>query len=458
MLSLKKLGTANSAAAAIAFLAFAVANAVVLRHSITWRLENGVPRGFIRRTYTAPDGQVYKYALFVPYELSHIRRPPVIMFLNGWGDSGNDGTTHVRGPFGDAIWESKGIFPFIAFMPQSRINRGWEIGGQEATFALMMLERVCAEFDADRDRVYLTGASTGGEAVWRFAAAHAEKFSAIVPVSATIDVSDEDINKIADSRLPVWQFAVDRDARVAEAARENHRRLIHAGASPILTEIDTTNCKWLPFHDAWSFAYRNQALFSWLLRQSRYEKSGYQNKCTSALNNGNALRWTVSDSDGTPITDDGVIETDCTMNIGPARLVSPEVFSSCEMHVEFQITQGDCFDVWLRSIFDFGNCDGIRCQICTPKHGAGRVTRTREENVLGVGNARAQRAFLSNRWNNLHVVIANEQLRVWLNEWLLFDVDIASSGSSRGHLAIETPAGNRMLLRNLQYRAIGGGE
>ena len=115
------------------------------------------------------------YLLFLPpgYEKSK-QRWPLILFLHGSGESGTN-LAKVKTEGLPKIVESMPDFPFILVSPQSA-GRGWNSDTLNA-----LLDDVIHKCRVDKHRIYLTGLSMGGSGTWMLAAAHPERFAAIVP-------------------------------------------------------------------------------------------------------------------------------------------------------------------------------------------------------------------------------------------------------------------------------------
>jgi len=59
-----------------------------------------VSYGFSNQTFKDVQGNSFKYILFVPFDFAPESRPPLLVYLNGLGENGNDGTAAARGPLG----------------------------------------------------------------------------------------------------------------------------------------------------------------------------------------------------------------------------------------------------------------------------------------------------------------------------------------------------------------------
>ncbi len=194
------------------------------------------------------------YLLFLPkgYETSD-QRWPLMLFLHGSAESGtNLAKVKTHGP--PKIVESKPDFPFILISPQSP-EHGWNVNTLNA-----LLDDVIGNYRVDKRRVYLTGLSMGGIGTWSLAAAHPERFAAIVPICG--GGNPEDSQKLAT--LPTWVFHGAQDPTVpVQRSREMVAAIKAAGGNIKFTEYPEAK------HDSWTKTYDDPELSKWLLEQKR---------------------------------------------------------------------------------------------------------------------------------------------------------------------------------------------
>src|SRR5437016_10550093 len=144
------------------------------RHS--WMLAPGQhPQSFERRVTVETHGQ---FLLYLPagFDPSGRTRYPLLIFLHGSGESGEDlEKVKVHGP--PKLVASKPDFPFIVASPQARNH----IERFDPATLDAMLDELLEQLPVDPDRVYLTGLSMAG--MWWRAAAM--RFSRSVSARAT---------------------------------------------------------------------------------------------------------------------------------------------------------------------------------------------------------------------------------------------------------------------------------
>jgi predicted peptidase len=246
-----------------------------------------ITTGFLDRSVTV-DGREHRYQTYVPREYQPGARWPVILALHGGGEYGDDGLRQTDGGLARAIRRNSDRFPAIVVFPQS--PRGGTPGFQALgeRIALAALDKAIAEFNGDRERVYLTGLSMGGNGAWYLAYNHPDRFAAVVPVCAFVGaftgttsgvkyppiVAGPEADAFAAiakriARLPVWIFHGDADPTVpVEDSRRMAAALKAAGANVRYTELPGVG------HNAWDPAYERADLIAWLFQQRRTSMKG----------------------------------------------------------------------------------------------------------------------------------------------------------------------------------------
>jgi acetyl esterase/lipase/prenyltransferase beta subunit len=213
--------------------------------------------GFHLRSVKAGSSE-RPYTVFLPDGYDGRAMFPVVLFLHGSGERGDDGIRSAQVGLGAIIANRPADFPVIAVFPQAQ--KTWAAESDDAKAALEALDDVLATYRVDPERVVLTGLSMGGHGAWELAAAHPGRFSAVVPICGGGRI--EGVKALKD--LPVWTFVgdADRDATVRNL-REMVAALRAAGASPRATEYRGVG------HNSWDRAYSDPALLPWMLGHSR---------------------------------------------------------------------------------------------------------------------------------------------------------------------------------------------
>ncbi len=215
--------------------------------------------GWHLRTVEAPDGP-RKYTVYVPEGYDGSKAVPAVLFLHGAGERGDDGIVPSQVGLGPAIARDPSAFPAIAIFPQAR--QTWAADSPDAAGALAALEDVQKTYNIDEDRILLTGLSMGGHGSWSVAAAHPEKFAAVVVVCGFTREPDEVVSSVKG--LPIWTVVGDADMPfIFESMRQMVAKLREAGADLHSTEYRGVG------HNSWDRAYNNPELIEWLLSQHR---------------------------------------------------------------------------------------------------------------------------------------------------------------------------------------------
>ncbi|MEP6633821.1 MAG: prolyl oligopeptidase family serine peptidase, partial [Luteimonas sp.] len=226
------------------------------------------------------DGVAHRYQVFVPARATRTDdgTAPVILFLHGSGERGDDGAKPTMAGLGPYVRGHAQTFPAIVVFPQAPEDSEW-MGGN-LRMAMAMLDTATREFDGDTKRTYLTGMSMGGYGTWELAWQFPQRFAALVPVCGAVEqLSSEralyvtpvagkaDPYSAIAARLrdvPIWMFHGARDDVVSP---EDDRLLAAAfkkarAKDARYTEFSDAN------HNAWDPAYsQTPELWTWLFAQ-----------------------------------------------------------------------------------------------------------------------------------------------------------------------------------------------
>ena len=101
---------------------------------------------FVDRVIKDESGE-HRYTVFLPEDYSADKKWPVILYLHGAGERGNDGKRQLTIGLAPAIEKRKATFPFIAIFPQcedtsARYLAGWLANGPDAQRALKQSSRL----------------------------------------------------------------------------------------------------------------------------------------------------------------------------------------------------------------------------------------------------------------------------------------------------------------------------
>lgn len=198
-----------------------------------------------------------QYLLYLPEDYEKAEKEyPLVLFLHGAGERGNEIELVKRNGPPKLIEEGKN-FPFILVSPQCPEQTRWNYQTQTL---IALLDEIESKYRVDKNRIYVTGLSMGGQGTWSLALTQPNRFAAIAPICGWTDTWE--VCKI--KHLPVWVFhgAKDNVVPVTES-QQMFDALKQCGAENIkLTIYPEAN------HDAWTETYNNPELYNWLLSHS----------------------------------------------------------------------------------------------------------------------------------------------------------------------------------------------
>ncbi len=198
----------------------------------------------------------YDILVYAPQSYLHEKkRWPLIIFLHGSGERGND-PNKLKVHSLPKVVDSKDDFPFIVVSPQCPDGQRWNAEALNA-----MLDEVFTKLPIDTNRIYLTGISMGGVGVWKFAIAYPDRFAAIAPVCGWGLL--EDVEKLKDK--PVWIFHGAKDDVVPSSESEKMVQFLkkHGSTKVKFTLYPDAN------HNSWDATYANPELYDWFLQNTK---------------------------------------------------------------------------------------------------------------------------------------------------------------------------------------------
>jgi len=198
---------------------------------------------------------------------------PLVIFFHGAGERGNDNEKQLI--HGTKLFADKANFeknPCFFIAPQCPEEMQWvdvswklkehsmpESPSQNMQLVLDLIEKMINEYPIDTNRIYVSGLSMGGFAVWDIISRYPDKFAAAIPICGGGD--EEYAMELVN--IPIWAFHGGKDKLVLTSRSQNMIYAIeNAGGSPKYTEYPKLG------HLSWNAAYAEPELLNWLFSQS----------------------------------------------------------------------------------------------------------------------------------------------------------------------------------------------
>ncbi|MCA9172629.1 MAG: prolyl oligopeptidase family serine peptidase [Planctomycetales bacterium] len=205
-------------------------------------------------TTTVQQKVTLKYWIYLPADYDKQEKWPLMIFLHGAGERGDDLDQVKRHGPPAQIAQGKSL-PMIVVSPQCPANTWWQ---PEAVAKLT--QDIISKHKVDTSRVYLTGLSMGGFGTWATTIQNPGLYAAAVPICG----GGEPGNVAAIKDLPIWVFHGAKDSVVPLArSQEMVDALRAAGGNVKFTIYPEAE------HDSWTETYNNPEVYEWILQQKR---------------------------------------------------------------------------------------------------------------------------------------------------------------------------------------------
>ena len=213
-----------------------------------------------------------RYRLFTPVPAEDGTQPPLVIFLHGAGERGDDNAAQLKHCVVE-FYKRQQKHPCVVFAPQCPaesmwVKIDWSAPRGEAVFpeaperplalTIELVDRLIASGQVDPDRIYLTGLSMGGFGSWYAAALPGGRYAALAPVCGGGDPgwAKQYLG------LPLWAFHGSDDRVVpVNRSREMIEAIRAVGGKPKYTEYPAVG------HDSWTPTYADDAFHDWLFAQ-----------------------------------------------------------------------------------------------------------------------------------------------------------------------------------------------
>ena len=208
------------------------------------------------------------------YNMDAPGKPAVLVFLHGFGERGSDNKSHLRYGFAQIVSYIRAHkdAKVVLLAPQCPATEGWgnnvQRGGDgiirpESVFANLpkLVRAKMEEFDADPERIYVTGFSMGGHGTLELAGRNPDLFAACIAICC--GGTKEEAERLKDMPVALYQGDYDDTVR-SELTRDFFKFLQEAG---------NKQCSYREYpliaHNAWDVCYNDYATFDWLFAQRK---------------------------------------------------------------------------------------------------------------------------------------------------------------------------------------------
>lgn len=226
-------------------------------------------------------GDTLPYRILYPSDYNADTRYPVLFFLHGAGERGNDNQrqlTHGGNLFLADTFRLN--HPAIIIFPQCPADSYWanvtieskpeggrsfyfDEGGRPTkamSLLLRLIDQVVGKETVDNTRIYIGGLSMGGMGTYEALRRRPQLFAAAFAICG----GDNSENVAKYAHIPLWIFHGEKDDVVpADHSHMIVDQLHELGASPRYTFYPQAN------HNSWDSAFAEPALIPWLFSQKK---------------------------------------------------------------------------------------------------------------------------------------------------------------------------------------------
>lgn len=259
---------------------------IALMSAILFATGDGIAAEFADRydslekcEWKSPNGTLL-YRKLTPPDLKPGEKYPLLIFLHGAGERGNNNISQVAGQdsFLNLVWSEEGSkHPCYVIVPQCPSFKkwcevDWNLKDTHATpkqpsdamgLLYELLQDLKAKDQIDPKRIYVTGISMGGYGTFDFIVRYPEEVAAAIPVCG-----GGDNEKLATTPgvkdIPIQIFHGDADGAVpVQRSRNAYAALKKNGCDVKYTEYPGVG------HDCWFQAYKTPGLADWMFSQKK---------------------------------------------------------------------------------------------------------------------------------------------------------------------------------------------
>lgn len=228
--------------------------------------------------FTGSNGEKINYRLLKPEKPLKGKKYPLVLFLHGAGERGDDNEKQLL--WGSGMWlnpVNREKYPCYVLFPQCPAEAFWAYNPPPAfknPYMMPLNPEIPPVFQAltellesyikmpqiDEKRIYITGLSMGGMAAFDLLVRFPEKLAAVVPICGAVNPAR--LGKAKGVAIRIFHGDAD-DTVPVECSREAYKALKTAGANVEYHEYPSER------HASWIPAFKEEDFMSWLFKQKR---------------------------------------------------------------------------------------------------------------------------------------------------------------------------------------------
>lgn len=223
------------------------------------------------RVVDANGKPLLRYRFLKPSTIEPGRKYPLILFLHGAGERGEDNFKQLTYGAAELLQYTRSQ-PAFVIIPQCPVGIWWDGKNRlksesppEGVVAPMqqviaLVDRIIAQQPIDRSRVYITGMSMGGFGTFTYVAARPDLFAAALPICG--GGNPEWAKRYHSTSFWITHGRADPWVSVNES-RDMVKSMAAAGVDVRYTEFPEVG------HDAWTPTYASTGVLNWMFSQRR---------------------------------------------------------------------------------------------------------------------------------------------------------------------------------------------
>lgn len=234
-----------------------------------------------QKFWLVQNGDTLPYRILLPENYSPGKKYPLILFLHGSGERGNDNEKQlVHGANLFLKKENREKFPAFVVFPQCSQKSYWSntmflmdergernfyfVNGGEPSAAMKMLlslmNNLQEQFKIKQDQVYIMGLSMGGMGSYELVNRMSNTFAAAVPICG--GGSTASVQNLKNTYWWIFHGAKD-NVVLPKLSQDMVKALRRVGASVKFTLYPDAN------HNSWDAAFAEPDLLKWLFSKKR---------------------------------------------------------------------------------------------------------------------------------------------------------------------------------------------